>query len=324
MDVQTVTQRILEAHGDTVAIVESTYVGFKKKAMFIDSTFGSWNALVYAVCRGQRHPERFRSMRRITFEEAEKRIKNKHGELVSIKHETWTKASNKCTFIDVDYGEWNAYLCNVLAGIGHPNRVQQHRHDAQCLSIAELQIMVNKCHDELVKVVGPYVNMGTKCLFTDVEFGNFEALPLNVVRGCGHIKRAVERRRQTSQKRYGTDHHMQNDDIFHKNLRSQRKHIKAVHWKTGEILDCINTWEYATVKWLNARREDFLWQPKAFKMPDGRTYRPDAYLSERNLWIDIKGWYPKNRQDKCEWFKSVMSNFELWFKEKLIELGILK
>ncbi len=47
------------------------------------------------------------------------------------------------------------------------------------------------------------------------------------------------------------------------------------------------------------------------------------YLIERDLWVDVKGWYPKKWQEKCEWFKTVMPNFELWFKDRLQELGIL-
>lgn len=116
---------------------------------------------------------------------------------------------------------------------------------------------------------------------------------------------------------------MQNTTIHDKCVRSGRKHYRIKHWKTGIELHCINRWELAFVEWLNARREDFLWQPQTFKMPDGHTYRPDALLVERNLWIEIKGWYTEKSRQKCEWFMTIMPNFEIWFKKELREHGVI-
>lgn len=323
MDIVIVKERIFATHGDTVKIVEDTFVGFKKHATFIDIDFGEWNALVYAVCRGQRHPERFRSAVRTTLEEAKRRLFDAHGNEITIKEDTWESGSKLCTFIDKDYGEWSAYLCNVVNGIGHPQRLSARRSEFQTFSLNQVQKMLDEKHDGSVILVGPYVNMCTPCTFKDVEFGEFVALPLNVVRGTGHIKRAGQRRRKTSIERFGVPHHMQNDEQFIKHLRSQRKHLKCLHWKTNIELDCMNRWELATVQWFNERKIDFIWQPKAFKMPCGHTYRPDAYIVDWNLWIDIKGYYPEGSRRKCEWFKTIMPNFELWFEPKLRELGIL-
>ena len=58
-------------------------------------------------------------------------------------------------------------------------------------------------------------------------------------------------------------------------------------------------------------------------MPDGHTYRPDVFIIDMNLWVEIKGYFTEPSRRKCEWFKTIMPNFEVWQKDKLLELGIL-
>lgn len=324
MEISEIKNRIAKHHGETVKIIESTYVGFKQKATFIDVEFGEWEAHVYAVCRGGRHKQRFLLEKRISFDEAEKRIFEIHEGKISIKRETWKSAGKECIFVDRDFGEWTSLLCNVLHGKGHPERVKFLKSESQKLANAEIQIMLDKLHHGKVILVGPYENAGTKCKFLDCDFGEFEASPTNVLyKGTGHPIRAILRRENTSLKRYGTHHPMQCSSVFSKNQKSQRKNIKINHWKTQQELFCMNSWEAAFVEWCNKNKEDFLWQPKAFKMPNNKTYRPDAFLVERNLWVEIKGWYRDASRIKCEWFKSIMPNFEIWFKDDLINRGIL-
>jgi hypothetical protein len=54
-----------------------------------------------------------------------------------------------------------------------------------------------------------------------------------------------------------------------------------------------------------------------------KTYRPDLYLAEQDKWVEIKGFFRKDAQDKWDWFHSSYANSELWNKPKLIELEIL-
>ena len=68
---------------------------------------------------------------------------------------------------------------------------------------------------------------------------------------------------------------------------------------------------------------NFIWQPKTFKMFDARTYSPDAYIVDQDLYIEIKGYFWDDAQEKWEWFRKEYPNSELWNKEKLIELKIL-
>jgi hypothetical protein len=323
MDIEEVKQRIYEKHGKTITIIESTYVKFKAKAQFIHEKYGQWEALVYSVCRGSTHPQYAISKRKTTYEEFKKRLFAIHGDIITCDENSYINMRTRCTFIDAEYGEWHAIPGNIVRGMKHPQRALLQRAKSSTYTQEEIQTKLDEVHQYKVKIKEQYMGIGIKCLFEDIEYGEFYAIPLNVLRGTGHIKRAVKRRKETSQKNWGCDHPMQHEKIFKKQLKSMRTSHRILHWKTGKKLVCANRWELATCKWLNEKQIDYHWQPKAFKMPNGSTYRPDLYIPDRDLWVDIKGWYPEAWRFKCEWFKSIMPNFELWFKDNLVQLGIL-
>ncbi|HEY5235759.1 MAG TPA: hypothetical protein VIJ14_06245 [Rhabdochlamydiaceae bacterium] len=58
-----------------------------------------------------------------------------------------------------------------------------------------------------------YVNTKVKCVFVDVDLGEFEAIPNNVLRGSGHPKKAKELRRKTCQEKYGVDYNWQASEV---------------------------------------------------------------------------------------------------------------
>jgi len=68
---------------------------------------------------------------------------------------------------------------------------------------------------------------------------------------------------------------------------------------------------------------DYNWQPQIFTMPNGKTYRPDLYLPDSDVWIEIKGYFRKDAKIKWDWFHKEHPNSELWNEEKLKEMKIL-
>ena len=54
-----------------------------------------------------------------------------------------------------------------------------------------------------------------------------------------------------------------------------------------------------------------------------KTYRPDCYLPDEDLWIEIKGYFREIGKVKWSWFHNQHPNSELWNEEKLKELGVL-
>ena len=111
--------------------------------------------------------------------------------------------------------------------------------------------------------------------------------------------------------------------------RSQTNSTILKHWKTDKDLVCQASWEKAVVNYLNNNKINFRWQSKTFKTPflklngENRTYRPDLYLFSTKQWIEIKGYFRGDAQEKWDWFRKEHPNSELWNKEKLKEMKIL-
>jgi predicted RNA-binding Zn-ribbon protein involved in translation (DUF1610 family) len=135
---------------------------------------------------------------------------------------------------------------------------------------------------------------------------------------CAKIKR-----KETNIEKYGFACPLQNEEVALKHARSQNNSFILTHWKTGEEVVCIASYEKAAVEYFNKNKIDFHWQPKVFKMPNGKTYRPDCYLPDRDLWVEIKGHKREKNMVKWQWFQSEHPNSELWDKQKLRSLKIL-
>jgi hypothetical protein len=63
-----------------------------------------------------------------------------------------------------------------------------------------------------------------------------------------------------------------------------------------------SSWEYAFVLWLDKNNIKWEYEPKTFDLGDN-TYTPDFYLSEFNLYIEIKGFWRDKAKEKFELFK---------------------
>lgn len=278
-------------------LVESTYVGFKKRAAFLDSDYGEWTAHVYAVCRGGRHPRRAARVRTTTQEQAQARLDAVFSGLVTLVPDSYSGRARKSRFIDRDYGEFEALLSNVLSGRGHPKRASICRNEALTYTPEEISKFTAIASEGKVTFIGPYRGMLHKCRFLDVEFGEFEALPANVIHKRTRHSHAVGQR--------------------------LKQLTIEIHWKTGAVVPCVASYELAAVRWMNSRQFEYEWQATTFTMPNGRTYRPDAYLPDRDLWIEIKGYWWQRSRVKWDWFHDAYPNSELWDRVKLKELGVL-
>lgn len=324
MTLEEVTTRIKAVNGEKVRIVSSTYKGFKKRARFIDRDFGEWEAFVYAVCRGQRHPDRARTEARIPLGEFQARLAAVHGNVVLVESKSYTMLTAPCWFVDRDFGKFRAYPQNVLKGKGHPKRAALARTAGQREDAKSIAKRVYLASAGKVELIGPYEGMLRKCLFRDIDFGEFKALPANVIhKGTRHPAGANQRRRAAFLVRFGVPHHMQDDAQFKKFLRSSRRRFYVKHWQTRERLICIGTWERDVVRKLNKDRVHYLWQPKTFRLPNGKTYRPDLLLVTSGTWVEIKSWWRDAAKEKWEWFHGAYPNSELWDRERLHEMGIL-
>lgn len=108
-----------------------------------------------------------------------------------------------------------------------------------------------------------------------------------------------------------------------KRSMSNNKTYTIKHWKTNKELICVASYEKKVVEYLNANKINFRWQPKTFRMPNKKTYRPDIYLFSTKKWIEIKGYFRHDSKLKWNWFHKTHTNSELWDEDKLKNMGIM-
>jgi hypothetical protein len=168
-----------------------------------------------------------------------------------------------------------------------------------------------------------YVNVTTVCRFIDEKYGEFWHKPTEIIqRQVGHKQRQIDDKSSKMLARYGVTNPSKNRDLAIKAAKSMCHSQTKLHWKTGEEVICVGSYESTVVDYLNSNQINFEWQPKVFKMPSGKTYRPDLYLSDRDLWIEIKGFFRGDALEKWTWF-SENNRAELWDKSTLKMMGIL-
>lgn len=290
---------LLEKHGKTVSIKEETFIGFKKQASFIDVDYGEWTAPVYSVCRGNRHKQRALMSRRFSESTIQSKLDNIFDGTITLKPGTYKGYDYECIFIDADYGEWKAYPQNVFRGNGHPIRVSKQKGENRRYTEKDIQKMLRESHGDNVSLVGSYQGMLIPTSFENDD-GVFIAIPANVI-------------------------HKKTSNPMSVNIEHQIKsHLYYVnHWKTKERLICQGSWEEKVVQYMNNFKLDYFWQPKTFTTSFGKRYRPDMYVADWNVWIEIKGLWRSGSKQKWEWFHSVYPNSELWDYKELKALEIL-
>jgi uncharacterized HAD superfamily protein len=72
-----------------------------------------------------------------------------------------------------------------------------------------------------------------------------------------------------------------------------------------------SSWEVEFVKFLESYRLEFEYEPKTFELGNGMTYRPDFYIKNYDCWVEIKGKYSKDAENKIKIFKEKV-NKELY------------
>ena len=315
-----IKNRLLNKHGSVLSMKAGTFSGTHKYATFIDAEFGEWSATVKSVTNGSTHPKRWAAKRSFDEKKVKDKIYQAHGNIVTLKEGTYTKAKNKAIFVDKDFGEWECTAILVWRGHGHPHRADlAHRK-----SLEEVTSKISKIHEGRVGIIeSTYKMVSQKAVFMDVDFGKWECLVNSVLQGSGHPNRKNEKSEKTCLQRYGVKNASQDPVKALKAAKKTNEKYIRKHWKTGEELVCQASWEPKVVEYLNAHSIDFLWQPKVFQLPNGQTYRPDLFLINENKWIEIKGLMRPKSQIKWDLFKIQFPTAELWNKNKLKELNIL-
>jgi hypothetical protein len=204
-----VKKLLKQKHGDLVTIDESSFKNMTSPARFIDKEFGEWWAKASGVINdGYRHPKRAKltqGPKRYTIKHIQKLLDKKHGGLVRLKPETYTKVANKATFIDQEYGEWEAEVRSVLQGHKNPKRAKAQNPMYTPKSIDKVIESIRLKHGHTVTIKPEtYKNVNKNATFVDIEYGEWLATPKNVINhGTRHPARASE---LTKQERLISEH----------------------------------------------------------------------------------------------------------------------
>lgn len=139
--------------------------------------------------------------------------------------------------------------------------------------------------------------------------------------------------KETMLERFGVDNPQKSPEIKKKSDASRRHKTVITHWKTGETIIAVGSYETAFVKWLNESKTDYDWQiPFVVTSSDsdvfGRTYFVDAKITSGDLagtYVEIKGvWIRKTQLSKWSWFHSKhKDDSQLWTLDVLKKKGIL-
>jgi hypothetical protein len=325
LTIKEVKNALFKVHGDTITIVDETYIASYKKATFVHSIYGPWKSVVRSILNGSTHKlaadEELKIIsknRRVPLDEIKKKLFEMHGDSIHILEDTYVGFKSKASFIHKDGSKWEAIVYNVLKGASHT------RYYKKLLTKAEMEEKIKKIHGDDIKIFwDTFVNTHTKAKFTHKKYGEYWAFPFAVFAGQGPKAGWLDRTKKTNLERFGVEFSSQNREVALKMSKGANSAISLSHWKTGEQLICIASYELRTVNYLNSNKINYLWQPQVFNMPNGKTYRPDLFLINENKWIEIKGYFRKDALEKWNWFQSKYPNSELWDKNKLKSLGIL-
>lgn len=72
-----------------------------------------------------------------------------------------------------------------------------------------------------------------------------------------------------------------------------------------------SSWEANYARFLNFKQEKWQYEYKTFELKDGRTYTPDFYLENEDVFVEVKGFWRDDAKEKFELFKLEYSEVKI-------------
>lgn len=195
-----------------LSIDKSTYKNKRTKFRLIDSEYGDWWGTAANLIRGVGdHPERIKATKVIPLNE----IISKLPRGISLLEETYNGISNKCQFLDSEFGLFEALPYRVISGGSrHPER-KNHWTDEKID-----QLILNK--NIPIRRLSSFTKSYEPLLFEDLEFGTYSCTVNALKEGHSH-------------KRRGYNKLIKNKDKIIEYLAINRPFIKLIDYKGSTV-----------------------------------------------------------------------------------------
>jgi hypothetical protein len=186
------------------------------------------------------------------------------------------------------------------------------------LSFEEVQNRYKKMNIILLsdKYTGIRQKLNLKC---NVCGHCWQSTMMNTDKGRGCPRCGQKKKTETMLLKYGVKYPSQNKEIALRQAKSSNNSYVLYCWKTGEEIVCQGSWEKVVVEYLNQNQIDFQWQIP-FTTNKDKTYFVDLFLPKYDIYVEIKGYFRKDAEEKWNWFHGEYSNSELWRKNEVFNL----
>jgi hypothetical protein len=198
IDLLEAKRRLRNVHGDTISLVDDSYIGFKKRAIFVHKDLGKWAALPYVVItRGSSHTQNRTGRPKTPISTIKENIYKIHGNTITIDEPTYVGRNKKATFIHESFGSWVALVGNVLSGSTHPQVALDNRRTP----LSKVKQRLSEIHGESVKIVeNTYMGTKQKATFVHEKYGSWEATVGHLLwTGSNHMMAAADNLKLTQQ-----------------------------------------------------------------------------------------------------------------------------
>jgi hypothetical protein len=313
-------------YGDQATMDETTYRATIHKACFVRKDGKIfWVPPCRLMCGSYKFitiSERNRRDKTKSVENVQRLVRESTAGFVRLIESTYINCKRPATFVDRDYGEFVALPTYIISrGWRHPD----HRTVAKITALSVIQDQIKRVHGNQVHILPEtYHGKNQQATFVDDEYGEFVSIPKIVIgRGAGHPRRSLSKRQKTLFGRYGVDSPLKNQEIALKVARSSNRSVVKKHWKTGEDLVCVASFESAMVEFLNRNKVEYIWQPQTFTLSNGQTYRPDLLLVDSDVYVEIKGYFREDARKKWDLFHATVPNSVIWNEAILKFMGAL-
>lgn len=92
---------------------------------------------------------------------------------------------------------------------------------------------------------------------------------------------------------------------------------------TQGLVTMRSSWEVRVADYLTSIDKQWLYEPFTFKLTDTISYRPDFYIPEDDVYIEVKGWLREEDQYKIDLFKKLDFKLYIWDRILLESKGLI-